>query len=353
MPGPNATKHATLDSAGMVSTMEYRRLGSAGMYVSEIAYGNWITHGSQVESDAAIKCVRTAYDLGITTFDTADVYAGTRAESVLGKALKGIKRESYELFTKVYWPTGPGMNDRGLSRKHIIESCNASLKRLNTDHIDLYQMHRFDHETPLEESLSAFDDLIRAGKVHYIGFSEWNAQEISQALKIQDARGYNRFISSQPQYSALWRVIESEVVPLSKKEGIGQIVWSPMAQGVLTGKYLPGKKPPAGSRATDKKSGADNISRWMRDDVLTAVQKLGPIAKEADLTIGQLSIAWVLQNPNVSSAIMGATKPSQVKENVKAAGVKLSADQMKAIDKALGSIPNMDPRENKSPKTRN
>ena len=353
MPGPNATKHATLDSAGMVSTMEYRRLGSAGMYVSEIAYGNWITHGSQVESDAAIKCVRTAYDLGITTFDTADVYAGTKAESVLGKALKGIKRESYELFTKVYWPTGPGMNDRGLSRKHIIESCNASLKRLNTDHIDLYQMHRFDHETPLEESLSAFDDLIRAGKVHYIGFSEWNAQEISQALKIQDARGYNRFISSQPQYSALWRVIESEVVPLSKKEGIGQIVWSPMAQGVLTGKYLPGKKPPAGSRATDKKSGADNISRWMRDDVLTAVQKLGPIAKEADLTIGQLSIAWVLQNPNVSSAIMGATKPSQVKENVKAAGVKLSADQMKAIDKALGSIPNTDPRENKSPKTRN
>ena len=352
MPGPNATKHATLDSAGMVGTMEYRRLGSSGMYVSEIAYGNWITHGSQVESDAAAKCVRTAYDLGITTFDTADVYTATKAETVLGKALKGIKRESYELFTKVYWPTGPGKNDRGLSRKHIIESCNASLKRLNTDHIDLYQMHRFDHETPLEESLSAFDDLIRSGKVHYIGFSEWNAQEISQALKIQDARGYNRFISSQPQYSALWRVIESEVVPLSKKEGIGQIVWSPMAQGVLTGKYLPGKKLPAGSRATDKKSGADNISRWMRDDVLTAVQRLAPIAKEADLTIGQLSIAWGLQNPNVSSAIMGATKPSQVKENVKAAGVKLSPDQMKAIDKALGSIPNMDPTENKSPKTR-
>jgi aryl-alcohol dehydrogenase-like predicted oxidoreductase len=336
----------------MVSAMEYRRLGSSGMYVSEIAYGNWITHGSQVESEAAIKCVRTAYDLGITTFDTADVYAGTKAESVLGKALKGIRRESYELFTKVYWPTGPGKNDRGLSRKHIIESCNASLKRLNTDHIDLYQMHRFDYETPLEESLSAFDDLIRSGKVHYIGFSEWNAQQISEALKIQDAKGYNRFVSSQPQYSALWRVIESEVVPLSKKEGIGQIVWSPMAQGVLTGKYLPGKKPPAGSRATDKKSGAGMISNWLREEVLTAVQNLAPIAKEADLTMGQLAIAWVLQNPNVSSAIMGATKPSQVKENVKAAGVKLSEDQMKTIDKALGALPNTDPNATKSPNPR-
>jgi len=185
-------------------------------------------------------------------------------------------------------------------------------------------MHRFDYETPLEESLSAFDDLIRSGKVHYIGFSEWNAQQISEALKIQDAKGYNRFVSSQPQYSALWRVIESEVVPLSKKEGIGQIVWSPMAQGVLTGKYLPGKKPPAGSRATDKKSGAGMITNWLREEVLTAVQNLAPIAKEAGLTMGQLAIAWVLQNPNVSSAIMGATKPSQVKENVKAAGVKLS-----------------------------
>ena len=261
-----------------------------------------------MESEAAIKCVRTAFDLGITTFDTADVYAATKAETVLGKALKGIKRESYELFTKVYWPTGQGKNDRGLSRKHIIESCNASLKRLNTDHIDLYQMHRFDHETPLEESLSAFDDLIRSGKVHYIGFSEWSAKEISDALKIQDGKGYNRFVSSQPQYSALWRVIESEVVPLSAREGIGQIVWSPMAQGILTGKYLPGKKPPAGSRATDKKSGADVISKWMRHEVLTAVQKLAPIAKEVDLTMGQLAIAWVLQNPNVSSAIMGSHK---------------------------------------------
>ena len=332
--------------------MEYRRLGNSGMYISEIAYGNWITHGSQVESEAAIKCVKTALDVGITTFDTADVYAGTKAESVLGKALKGVRRESYELLTKVYWPTGTGKNDRGLSRKHIMESCHASLKRLNTDHIDLYQAHRFDVETPLEETLRAFDDLIRQGKVSYIGFSEWTAPQISQALKIQDSRGYDRFISSQPQYSALWRVIEGQVVPLSKKEGISQIVWSPMAQGVLTGKYLPGKKPPVGSRATDKKSGADMISRWMRDDVLSAVQNLAPIARDLDLTMGQLSIAWVLQNSNVSSAIMGATKPAQVKENVKASGVKLSADVMHAIDKALGNIPTTDPKETKSPNPR-
>jgi aryl-alcohol dehydrogenase-like predicted oxidoreductase len=322
------------------------------MYVSEISYGNWITHGSQVEQEAAIKCVKTAFDLGITTFDTADVYAGTRAETVLGKALKGIRRESYELFTKVYWPTGTGKNDRGLSRKHIMESCHASLKRLNVDHIDLYQMHRFDFETPLEESLQAFEDLIRQGKVNYIGFSEWTAAQISSALKIQDARGYSRFVSSQPQYSALWRVIEAEVVPLSRKEGIGQIVWSPIAQGVLTGKYKPGAKPPAGSRATDKKSGAGMISRWMRDEVLEAVQKLQPVADSVGLTMSQLAIAWVLQNDNVSSAIMGATKPSQVKENVKASGVKLDASVMQAIDSALGALPERDPKLNVSPNPR-
>lgn len=332
--------------------MEYRRLGSSGMYISEISYGNWITHGSQVEEDAAIKCVRAALDVGITTFDTADVYAGTRAEVVLGKALKGVRRESYELFTKVYWPTGEGKNDRGLSRKHIMESAHASLKRLNTDHIDLYQMHRFDYETPLEESLSAFDDLIRQGKVHYIGFSEWNADQISTAVSIQKERGYDRFISSQPQYSMLWRVIESRVVPLCEKEGIGQIVWSPMAQGVLTGKYLPGKKPPAGSRATDKKSGAGMISGWMRDEVLTAVQNLKPIATELELTMSQLALAWALHNPNVSSVIMGATKPTQVKENVKASGVKLSDDVMRRIDDALGAIPERDPEKNESPNPR-
>ena len=332
--------------------MEYRRLGSSGMYVSEIAYGNWITHGSQVEEDAAIKCVKAALNEGITTFDTADVYAGTRAETVLGKALKGVKRESYELFTKVYWPTGTGKNDRGLSRKHIMESVHASLKRLNTDHIDLYQMHRFDVESPLEESLQAFEDLIRQGKVNYIGFSEWNAQQIKAALEIQKANGWTRFVSSQPQYSMLWRVIEREVVPLSEQEGIGQIVWSPIAQGILTGKYLPGKKPPAGSRATDKKSGAGFISSWMTDEVLTAVQDLKPIADGVGLSMSQLALAWALQNKNVSAVIMGATKPLQVKENVKAAGVKLEPSVMAAIDIVLGSLPERDPAKNESPNPR-
>ncbi len=202
--------------------------------------------------------MREALDVGITTFDTADVYAGTKAETVLGEALAGERRESYELFTKVYWPTGPGKNDRGLSRKHILESCNASLKRLQTDHIDLYQAHRFDAETPLEETLRAFDDLVRAGKVMYIGVSEWRAEQIEEALTIADSMGLDRIVSSQPQYSMLWRVIESEVVPLCEREGIGQVVWSPIAQGVLTGKYLPGQPPPEGSRATDPTGGCSS-----------------------------------------------------------------------------------------------
>lgn len=332
--------------------MEQRRLGGSGMYISELTFGNWITHGSQVESDAAIKCVKTALDLGITTYDTADVYAGTKAESVLGKALKGVRRESYELFTKVYWPTGKGKNDRGLSRKHIMESCNASLKRLKTDYVDLYQAHRFDFETPLEETLGAFDDLIRSGKVLYIGFSEWNAGQIAAGLKVQKQMGYYPFISSQPQYSMLWRVIESEVVPLCEKEGIGQIVWSPIAQGVLTGKYLPGQKAPVGSRATDKKGGANMISKFMTEPVLGAVQKLLPIAKKVDLTPAQLAIAWVLQNKNVSSAIIGATKPAQIKENIKASGIKLEKVIMDEIDVALGSIVEKDPAKTISPTPR-
>ncbi|MEV1241333.1 aldo/keto reductase family protein [Nonomuraea sp. NPDC050022] len=332
--------------------MEFRTLGRSGLKVSEISYGNWLTHGSQVEEDAAKQCVQAALDEGITTFDTADVYAGTKAESVLGRALKGVRRESLEIFTKVYWPTGPGPNDRGLSRKHITESIHGSLRRLQTDYVDLYQAHRFDFETPLEETLKTFDDLVRQGKVLYIGVSEWTADQIAQALKIADDMGFDRIVSSQPQYSMLWRVIEPEVVPLSEREGIGQIVWSPIAQGVLTGKYLPGQAPPAGSRATDTAGGADMIARFMNDDVLTRVQELQPIAADLGLTMAQLAVAWVLQNPNVSSAIVGASRPEQVRDNVKAVGVKLDADVLERIDAVLGPVVERDPAKTASPPKR-
>src|SRR6476620_6282274 len=256
--------------------MKHRHLGQSGLVVSEIAYGNWITHGSQVEKDAAIACVRAAIDEGITTFDTADVYAATRAEEVLGEALAGQRRAGLEIFTKVYWPTGPGPNDRGLSRKHIFESIDGSLKRLRTDYVDLYQAHRFDVETPLEETMLAFADLVRQGKVLYIGVSEWNAEQIEKGAAI--ARDLKiPFISNQPQYSMLWRVIEPEVIPASQRAGLSQIVWSPIAQGVLTGKYLPGQPPPKGTRATDQ-TGSQFIARLMTDEVLTAEQKLKPIA---------------------------------------------------------------------------
>jgi aryl-alcohol dehydrogenase-like predicted oxidoreductase len=332
--------------------MEIRNLGSSGLKISAIAYGNWLTHGSQVEADQAIACVREALDVGITTFDTADVYAETRAETVLGEALKGVRRESYELFTKCYGPTGPGKNDMGLSRKHILEACNASLKRLQTDHIDLYQAHRFDYETPLDETLRAFDDLVRAGKVMYIGVSEWTAAEIAQALEIAEKMGFDRIVSNQPQYNMLWRVIETEVVPLCEKEGIGQVVWSPIAQGVLTGKYLPGQPPPTGTRATDEHGGANMISRWMDDKVLAKVQQLTPLADEAGLTMAQLAVAWVLANPNVSSAIVGASRPDQVRDNAAAAGKKLDADLLKKIDELLGDDIERDPAKTTSPARR-
>ncbi|WP_203982658.1 aldo/keto reductase family protein [Sphaerisporangium rufum] len=331
--------------------MDFRHLGRSGLMVSEISYGNWITHGSQVEEDAARECVKAALDEGITTFDTADVYAGTRAEEVLGRALKGVRRESLEIFTKVYWPTGPGRNDRGLSRKHITESIHGSLRRLGTDYVDLYQAHRFDHETPLEETLKTFDDLVRQGKVLYVGVSEWTAGQIADALKIADQLGLDRLVSNQPQYSMLWRVIESEVVPLCEKEGLGQIVWSPIAQGVLTGKYLPGQPPPAGSRATDPQ-GSGFIQRMLEDDVLTRVQELKPVAADLGLSMAQLAVAWVLQNPNVSSAIVGATRPEQVRDNVKAAGVKLDADVLSRIDDVLGPVVQRDPSLTVSPPSR-
>jgi aryl-alcohol dehydrogenase-like predicted oxidoreductase len=323
--------------------MEFRRLGRSGLSVSEISYGNWITHGSQVEEEQAVACVRAALDSGISTFDTADVYANTRAESVLGRALAGQRRESLEIFTKVFWPTGPGgPNDRGLGRKHIMESANASLKRLGTDYVDLYQAHRFDDSVPLEETFLAFADLVRAGKVLYVGVSEWNAEQIARGAEL--ARELRvPFISNQPQYSMLWRVIEAEVVPASEAAGISQIVWSPIAQGVLTGKYLPGQPPPAGSRATDEQGGKNFISRLLRDDVLEKVQQLKPIAEEVGLSMAQLAVAWVLQNKNVASAIIGATRPEQVTENVKAAGVTLDAEVLASIDKVLDGSYETDP----------
>ncbi|QSQ22922.1 aldo/keto reductase family protein [Pyxidicoccus parkwayensis] len=330
--------------------MHFRHLGRSGLVVSEISYGNWITHGSQVEEEAALSCVRAALDAGITTFDTADVYAGTRAEEVLGRALKGQRRAGYELFTKVYWPTGNGKNDRGLSRKHILESIDGSLKRLQTDYVDLYQAHRYDFETPLEETMLAFADIVRQGKALYIGVSEWTADQIRKGAAL--ARELRvPFISNQPQYSMLWRVIESQVIPASDAEGLGQIVWSPLAQGVLTGKYLPGKPPPSGSRATDP-SGSRFMTRLLSDDVLTRVQQLQPLAKEAGLTMAQLAIAWVLQNKSISSAIIGATRPEQVHDNVKAAGVKLDAELLRRIDAALGTVVEKDPALTESPPRR-
>lgn len=331
--------------------MEYRYLGNSGLKVSAISYGNWITHGSQVEEQAAIECVKRALELGITSFDTADAYAGTRAETVLGKALQGVRREGVELFTKVFWPTGPGPNDRGLSRKHIMESIDGSLRRLGTDYVDLYQAHRYDYETPLEETMIAFADVVRSGKALYIGVSEWTAKQIRHGAKL--ARELNvPFVSNQPQYSMLWRVIEEKVVPASKEHGLSQIVWSPLAQGILSGKYLPGQPPPEGSRATDELSGKNFISRWMNDKVLTKVQQLRPIADSAGLTMAQLALAWVLQNDNVASAIVGATRPEQLDENVKAVEIPLEPEWMTAIDEVLRDVITTDPKRTESPATR-
>ncbi|GAB1645907.1 aldo/keto reductase family protein [Krasilnikovia sp. MM14-A1259] len=330
--------------------MEFRHLGRSGLMISEIAYGNWITHGSQVEEEAAAACVRAALDVGITTFDTADVYAGTRAEEVLGRALHGQRREGLEILTKVYWPTGPGPNDRGLSRKHIMESIAGSLRRLQTDYVDVYQAHRYDYSTPLEETMQAFADIVHSGKALYIGVSEWKAAEIRAGVELAKELKF-QLVSNQPQYSMLWRVIEAEVVPTCEELGLGQVVFSPIAQGVLTGKYLPGQPPPAGSRATDE-SGAGFIQRLLADDVLTTVQRLKPLAEQAGLSMAQLAVAWVLHNPNVSAAIVGASRPEQVYDNAKASGVKLDADLLKAIDEILDPIAERDPAHTASPARR-
>ena len=323
--------------------VNYRYLGRSGLKITEIVYGNWLTLGSQIENDQAVLCVRAALDAGITSFDTADVYAGTVAESVLGGALKGERREGLEIFTKVFWPTGPGQNDRGLSRKHLLEGIDGSLRRLQTDYVDVYFAHRYDYKTPLEETMLAFADIVRAGKALYVGVSEWPAQKIREAATLaRDLR--IPLIGSQPQYSMLYRVIEAEVIPASVEAGIGQVVFSPVAQGILTGKYLPGKAAPKGSRATDDKGGASMIKRWVENEpVLERVQALKPIADGLGLTMAQLAVAWVLQNPAVSAAIIGAARPEQVAENVKASGVEIPAETLAAIDAVLGDIVQRDP----------
>ncbi|WP_285041079.1 aldo/keto reductase family protein [Plantibacter sp. LMC-P-059a] len=332
--------------------MEFRYLGNSGLKISEIIFGNWLTHASQVENDVATASVRAALDAGITTFDTADAYANTAAEQVLGDALKDERRASLEIFTKVYWPTGPkGHNDVGLSRKHIMESIDGSLMRLGTDYVDLYQAHRYDSETPLEETMQAFADVVRAGKALYIGVSEWNAEQLRAGHALSKELGF-QLISNQPQYSMLWRVIEEEVVPTSRELGISQIVWSPVAQGVLSGKYLPGAELPQGSRATDEKGGADTIKRFLDDEVLTAVQQLKPIAEELDLTMAQLALAWVLHNDNIAGAIVGASRPEQVTANAAAAGVKLDDSVIARIDEAVASVAETDPAKTVSPESR-
>jgi aryl-alcohol dehydrogenase-like predicted oxidoreductase len=323
--------------------MKFRYLGHSGLKISEITYGNWLTHGAQVEREQALACVQAALDCGITTFDTADVYANTVAESVLGAALASQRRESIEIFTKVYWPTGPsGPNDCGLSRKHIMESINGSLRRLGTDYVDLYQAHRYDIHTPLEETMQAFADVVRAGKALYIGVSEWSAEQIRAGHQLASDLGIS-LISNQPQYSMLWRVIEPDVIPTCAELGLSQIVWSPMAQGVLSGKYLPGQAPPAGSRASNPE-GARFIARFITDDILQRVQDLRPIADSVDLSLAQLAVAWVLQHNNVAAAIVGASQPEQVRQNVAASAVHLPAEVLAQIDETLGAVVERDPK---------
>jgi aryl-alcohol dehydrogenase-like predicted oxidoreductase len=317
--------------------VEYRRLGASGVRVSEIGLGSWLTYGVGVEADRARDCVARAYDLGVNFFDTADVYGRGAAERVMGEALAGYDRSSYVLATKVYFPVGEGPNDRGLSRKHVVEQCHASLRRLRTDYVDLYQCHRFDDDTPLDETLRALDDLVRQGKVLYVGVSEWNAGQVADALRLADDLGLDRIVSNQPEYSILQRRIEAEVLPLCAREGVGQVVWSPLAQGVLTGKYRKGERPPPDSRAASRQMGTF-VGRWLTDEVLDAVERLRVVADEAGMSLAQLALAWVLREPNVASAIVGASRPAQLEENCAAAGRRLDAEVLAAVDKAVAGV---------------
>ena len=309
--------------------MQKRQLGDSGVEVSAVALGSWLTYSGGIGREQTEACTRAAFDAGVTLFDTANVYGTGAAESAWGEILRGYARDSYVLATKVYFPMGP--RDRGLSRKQILKQIDGSLARLQTDYVDLYQCHRYDDTVALEETMGALTEVVAAGKARWIGFSEWPADRISEALALP---GVAKFVSSQPQYSALWRKPEAEVIPVCEANGITQIVWSPLAQGVLTGKYLPGEKVPADSRAANKSMNRF-IKQWLKPDTLNAVQALRPIADEAGVTLSQLALAWVLSRPNVSAVIVGATRPEQVHENVAAAEVQLSADTIAAIDDAL------------------
>lgn len=325
--------------------MEYRHLGKYGIKVSEVALGSWLTFGNATENETAEACIDRAYEIGINFFDTANAYAGGRSEEVVGRALSKFPRSSYVLATKVFGAMGPGPNDRGLSRKHIFEQCHASLKRLGTDYVDLYQCHRYDTETPLEETLMALNDLAHQGKVLYYGVSEWTAGQIAHAVDIVRANRMHPLVSNQPQYSLLARGIERDIIPLCEREGIGQVVFSPLAQGLLTGKYKPSQPPPAESRAADPKQNMflakGILDPWVHDQIhvdeslLERVQRLVPLAQEAGLTLPQIALAWCLRKKNVSSVIIGASRPGQIDDNAAAAGKTLSPELIAQMEEAL------------------
>ncbi|MCL6632584.1 MAG: aldo/keto reductase family protein [Alicyclobacillus herbarius] len=316
--------------------MEYRRLGKSGVKVSEIALGSWLTYGTVTEQEKAIACVKEAYEQGINHFDCANMYGATphAAEEVLAQALRPYRRDSYVLTTKAFWPVGEGVNDRGLSRKHIFSQVEQSLRALNTDYVDIFYCHRFDPETDLEETLRALDDLVRQGKVLYIGFSEWPVERIAEAIQLQKELNLHKFVVSQPEYSMFNRKIETAVIPVCDTAGIGQVVWSPLAQGVLTGKYRKGSALPSDSRATTEKVNR-SIQKYLTDAYLDKVEKLIEIANEAGYSLAQLALAWVLRLPSVSSALIGASRPEQVAENVKASGLKLDEATLEKIDAIL------------------
>jgi voltage-dependent potassium channel beta subunit len=314
--------------------MKYRRLGNSGLKVSEISLGSWLTYGGYVGKEQAISIIDKAYELGINFFDTANIYMHGEAEKIVGEALRKYPRESYVLATKVWGPMGERPNDRGLSRKHIMEQCEASLKRLGLDYIDVYYCHAFDYDTPMEETLRAMDDLVRQGKVLYIGISNWTAAQIAEAVSIVDKYLLNRIVVNQPLYNMFAREIEKEIIPLCERNGIGQVVYSPLAQGVLAGKYKAVNDAPAGSRATDK-HGTETVKSWLKEENLRKVERLRPIAEELGLSLAQLALAWTLRQPNVSSAIIGASRPEQVEDNIKASGVVIPGEALAKIDEIL------------------